>query len=71
MATDSLQQIIGLVGQLDQRELAVVLQTVMARIARPDGARRSLLELQGLGRDVWSGVDIDQYIEQERDSWNG
>lgn len=71
MATESLQQIIGLVAQLDQRELAVVLQTVTARIARPNEAQRSVLELQGLGRDVWSGVDVDQYIEQERDSWNG
>ena len=33
--------------------------------------RRSLLELQGLGKEVWQGVDVDEYLRQERSSWNG
>lgn len=28
-----------------------------------------LLELAGVGADVWAGVDTDTYINQERDSW--
>jgi hypothetical protein len=31
----------------------------------------SILELRGLGKEVWSGVDPDAYVEQERSSWNG
>jgi hypothetical protein len=33
--------------------------------------RRSLLELQGLGKGVWQDVDVDEYLRQERSSWNG
>jgi len=33
--------------------------------------RRSLLELQGLGKGVWRGVDVDEYLRRERSSWNG
>lgn len=33
--------------------------------------RRSLLELQGLGKAVWQGVDVDEYLRRERSSWNG
>jgi RecB family exonuclease len=33
--------------------------------------RRSLLELQGLGKSVWQGVDVDEYLRGERSSWNG
>jgi hypothetical protein len=33
--------------------------------------RRSLLELQGLGKGVWEGVDVDEYLRRERSSWNG
>jgi len=33
--------------------------------------QRSILELQGLGKEVWQGVDAQEYIEQERASWNG
>jgi len=33
--------------------------------------RRSLLELQGLGKGIWQGVDVDEYLRRERSSWNG
>jgi hypothetical protein len=32
---------------------------------------RSLRELRGLGKDVWQGVDVDEYLRQERSSWTG
>ena len=32
---------------------------------------RSILELRGLGKEVWKGVDPDEYVAQERDSWDG
>lgn len=32
---------------------------------------RSLLELQGLGKGAWQGVDVDEYLRRERSSWNG
>ncbi|HEX5471960.1 MAG TPA: hypothetical protein VFW73_08735 [Lacipirellulaceae bacterium] len=31
----------------------------------------SVLELEGLGQHVWEGLVPEQYIRQERDSWNG
>ena len=32
---------------------------------------RILLELEGLGREVWDGTDVDEYLRRERWSWNG
>jgi hypothetical protein len=32
---------------------------------------RGLLELQGLGKDVWQGVDVEEYLRGERSSWGG
>lgn len=32
---------------------------------------RSILELQGKGKDVWQGVNVKAYIDEERSSWNG
>jgi len=34
-------------------------------------SRPSLMDLQGLGKELWRGVDVDAYINEERDSWNG
>ena len=32
---------------------------------------RSLLELEGLGEEVWKDVDVEEYLRQERSSWDG
>ena len=33
--------------------------------------KRSILEFEGLGKEIWEGIDVDQYIEGERNSWDG
>jgi hypothetical protein len=37
--------------------------------AQPD--RASILELQGLGKAIWQGIDAQEYVERERSSWAG
>jgi len=29
----------------------------------------SILELEGLGKEIWEGIDVEKYIEEERNSW--
>jgi hypothetical protein len=26
---------------------------------------------EGLGKEIWNGIDAQEYVNQERDSWNG
>ena len=33
--------------------------------------RRSILELEGLGKEIWQDVDAQEYIDRERASWDG
>ena len=33
--------------------------------------RYSVLELKGLGKDIWRGIDAQEYVDQERSSWRG
>ena len=44
---------------------------VRQQIAIKEEPLHSFLELEGLGKEVWIGVDAQKYIDQERDSWNG
>ena len=30
---------------------------------------RSILEIRGLGKDIWETIDVPGYIEHERESW--
>ena len=32
---------------------------------------RSILELKGKGNDIWKGLDVKKYLDEERSSWNG
>ena len=31
----------------------------------------SVLELQGLGKELWQSIEAQEYVRQERDSWHG
>lgn len=33
--------------------------------------QHSIRELRGLGKEVWAGIDVQTYIREERDSWDG
>jgi plasmid stability protein len=30
----------------------------------------SIMNLQGLGKDIWRGIDSDQYVEAKRRAWD-
>ena len=37
----------------------------------PSESPTSILELQGLGKEIWRGMDAQEYVDRERASWNG
>ena len=39
-------------------------------ITDPPG-EHSILELQGLGKKIWTGIDAQDYVNRERSSWGG
>ena len=52
--------------QLDLLEvLANILRGRMVAAVRYD-----IMELKGLGKEVWRGIDAQAYVNSERDSWN-
>ena len=32
---------------------------------------RSILKLKGKGKDIWKAIDVKDYLNEERSSWNG
>ena len=50
-----------------------LLEELAGSLRRQDTSRRtrSILELQGLGKEIWREIDAQEYIDQERSSWNG
>jgi hypothetical protein len=55
----------------DQLRLLEDVASLVRREVTGQARRRSILELRGLGREIWQGVDAQDYINEERASWNG
>lgn len=56
-----------------RRLLAMLAQRLAAEplaVGLPIGLpRRSITELHGLGKEIWEGVDAQNYVDQLRDEW--
>ncbi len=73
MSVTSYQHIITEIKELDLSDQLRLLEE-MASIIRNNASpykTRSILELQGKGKDVWKNLDAQEYIDKERSSWNG
>ena len=35
----------------------------------PGAKTHDFRELQGLGKELWQSIDVDEYIKEERESW--
>ena len=42
----------------------------LALIAQQEPKKRSILELRGLGKEVWQGVDAQKYVDRLRGEWD-
>jgi hypothetical protein len=73
MLADSYQDILRRVQRLTIAEQNQLIEDIK-RILRSNNVEEplhSILELEGLGMEVWKGVDVEKYIEEERNSWDG
>lgn len=57
--------------RLIEEIIADLRQRIEARqIPDEQKARRSILEFEGMDTESWKGVNVQGYINQERDSWD-
>lgn len=71
--TDAAREILEQVQRLSPIEQEELLAELLRVVHRTDSELngRSILELEGLGQDLWSGIDAQEYVRRERNSWNG
>ena len=42
----------------------------LALTASQDTKKRSILELRGLGKEIWKGIDAQKYVDGLREEWD-
>jgi hypothetical protein len=55
--------------------VAEYVRTLLESLVRPQDAhgapsQRSLLELEGLGAEIWQGIDAQDYVNELRKEWD-
>jgi len=58
--------------KLAEHEHRSVTQEVVYLLEKAAGKPKlhSILELRGLGKELWEGIDAVEYVRAERDSWD-
>lgn len=55
----------------ERRELIKrLVDTLTVENAEPTRKLHSIMELRGLGKEIWQGVDVQQYLDELRDEWD-
>ena len=72
MTTTSYDDIMKMTRQLGLSEQLRLLESLaeLVRQRVESSKQHSILELEGLGAEIWQGIDTQEYIQQERDSWD-
>lgn len=65
---DALYEALKARAESRHRSVAQEVTHILSEVLAPQ--RLSILELEGLGKELWSGVDAARFIDDERASWD-
>ncbi len=71
MATDPYDDILSKAKKLSPEQQNKLVGELSQLAGRKNGGKHRILDLEGLGKEIWVGVDADEYVAEERDSWDG
>ena len=69
MATLNFQDLLSQVEKLNKDEQLTLLEKIVTLLKRKRSENEpeiNLTALNGLGKDIWKGTDIDGYVHEER-----
>jgi hypothetical protein len=70
--SSNLDRVLELAQKLSKKDQLLLIETLSSSARAQKNSRpRSILELQGLGKEIWEGVDAQDYVSRERAAWIG
>lgn len=54
----------------EQLNLVEIISAQLKKSFAKKKAKRSIMELEGLGADLWKDIDAQEYVRKERESWD-
>lgn len=66
----TVEKILTQIKKLDYEARLVLMQRLQKQLVKNMGSKAStshrLTELSGLGSEIWKNIDVEQYLQQER-----
>ena len=67
----SLDGIVEYINHLPSRERLRIVSKVTYNLSKEKmGKRLDIRKLRGLGKEIWQGIDAQEYVDKERESWH-
>lgn len=54
----------------EQLKLLDLISSNLRKAFKETKAQHSILELEGLGAEIWKDIDAQEYVRRERESWD-
>lgn len=72
MSTYNYNEMLSRIQALPRSEQRRLLEGLAAMLHQEEllRPRRSVLEFGGIGQGAWEGIDVQEFINQERDTWD-
>lgn len=73
MATAAYESALQLAASLSREEQLRLISKLAASSEDSSASlpTHSILELEGLGKEIWKDINVKEYLRAERDSWDG
>ena len=71
-AVSELERVLDLTAQLSSADQLRLIELLVAQLRarqESESAIVDMLSLVGVGAELWQQIDVDAYLEQERNSW--
>jgi hypothetical protein len=73
MASSNYYSALELAGSLPPDEQIRLIRSLLSQSSavKPNAGQSSILDIAGLGIDLWGQFDAQEYVRRERESWTG
>ena len=73
MSTPRYGEVLRLAKLLPTRERERLVQEISAVLPPHDDSAKThtIQEFRGCGKEMWRAMDVDEYLQRERDDWDG
>ena len=72
MQQKKLENIYREISKLNNKEKKIILSKLITemKLSSQEKEKYSILDIKGVGREIWNGIEAQNYVNDERATWD-